>query len=75
MPGVRVCSVVSNPLQERPGELQFSRLLCPWDSLGKNTGVGCQPSPEDLPDLGIKTMSPALAGAFFTAELPGKPLD
>ena len=21
--------------------LQYARLLCPWDSLGKNTGVGC----------------------------------
>ena len=27
------------------------RLLCPWDSPGKNTGVGCQcPPPGDLPD-------------------------
>ena len=25
----------------RPHGLQPSRLLCPWDSLGKNTGVGC----------------------------------
>ena len=32
-------SVVSNSLQ--PPELQPSRLLCPWDSPGKNTGVGC----------------------------------
>ena len=24
-----------------PYGLQASRLLCPWDSLGKNTGVGC----------------------------------
>lgn len=32
--------------------------------------------PEDLPDPGIKPMclvSPALAGRFFTTELPGKP--
>ena len=75
MPAVHVCSVVSNPLQERPGELELTRLLHPWDSLGKNTGVGCQPSPEDLPEPGIKTMSPAVAGDFFTTELPGKPLD
>jgi len=26
------------------------------------------PSPGDLPDSGIKLMSPALAGGFFTAE-------
>jgi len=27
----------------------------------------------DLPDSGIKPMSPALAGGFFTSEPPGKP--
>ena len=31
------------------------------------------PPPEDLPDPGIKPMSPALAGGFFTTELLGKP--
>ena len=25
----------------RPQGLQPARLLCPWDSLGRNTGVGC----------------------------------
>ena len=33
------CSVVSDSLQ--PHGLQPARLLCPWDSPGKNTGVGC----------------------------------
>ena len=33
------CSVVSNSL--RPHGLQPTRLLSPWDSPGKNTGVGC----------------------------------
>ena len=28
------------------------------------------PLPKDLPDLGIKSTSPALAGGFFTTELP-----
>ena len=32
-------SVMSDSLQ-RQG-LQHTRLLCPWDSLGKNTGLGC----------------------------------
>ena len=32
-------SVVSAALQ--PHELQPSRLFCPWDSSGKNPGVGC----------------------------------
>ena len=31
------------------------------------------PSPGDLSDPGIKSMSPALAGRFFTTEPPGKP--
>ena len=37
----RVCarSDVSDSLQ--PHGLQPARLLCPWDSPGKNTGVGC----------------------------------
>ena len=34
-----VASVVSSSLW--PCELQPTRLLCPWDSPGKNTGVGC----------------------------------
>ena len=32
-------SIVSDSL--RPCGLQPARLLCPWDSPGKNTGVGC----------------------------------
>ena len=31
------------------------------------------PPPGDLPKPGIKPMSPALAGGFFTTELLGKP--
>ena len=33
------CLVVSGSLQ--PHGLRPTRLLCPWDSPGKNTGVGC----------------------------------
>ena len=33
------------------------------------------PPPGDLPDSGIEPASPALAGGFFTTELPGKPLN
>ena len=46
------------------------RLLCSWDSPGKNTGVGCHfllqgifPTQGSNPGL----MSPAMAGRFFTA--------
>ena len=44
-------------------------LVCPWDSPGKNTGVGCHSFFRDLPDLGVEPatpMSPALAEGFFT---------
>ena len=34
-----VTSVVSDSV--RPHRRQPTRLLCPWDSPGKNTGVGC----------------------------------
>ena len=36
--------------------LQPSRLLCPWDSLGKNTGVGCCALLQGI-FLGIEPMS------------------
>ena len=35
----QVASVVSDSV--RPHRLQPTRLLCPWDPPGKNTGVGC----------------------------------
>ena len=35
----QVTSVMSDSVQ--PHGLQPTRLLCPWDSPGKNTGVGC----------------------------------
>ena len=35
----QVASVVSNSVQ--PHRWQPTRLRCPWDSPGKNTGVGC----------------------------------
>ena len=36
---MRSCSGVSRSLQ--PHGLQPARLVCPWDSPGNNTGVGC----------------------------------
>ena len=63
----KVTSVVSNAL--RPYGLQPTRLLCPWDSPGKNTRMGCHaflqgtfPTQGSNPCL---IMSPALAGRFF----------
>ena len=50
-----------------------ARLFCPWDFPGKNTGVGLPfPSPGDLLNPGIKLVSPALPGRFFTTEPSGK---
>ena len=51
-----------------PRGLQPARLLCPWDSPGKSTGVGCHALP-DLPDPGIEPrslMSRPLAGGSLT---------
>ena len=39
MHACQVTSVVSNSV--RPHRRQPTRLLCPWDSQGKNSGVGC----------------------------------
>ena len=45
-----------------------------WDSLGKNTGVGCHAFLQgNLPDPGVEPPFPALAGRFFTTEPPAKP--
>ena len=58
-----------------PQGLQPARLLCPWDFLGKNTGVGGHFLLQgDLPDPGNELISPALAGGSFYHEPPGKPL-
>ena len=52
-------------------------LLCPWDSPGKNTGVGCHAC---LQGIFLTHRSnprllhlPALAGGFLTTNPPGKP--
>ena len=39
-------SVMSNSLW--PHGLQPARILCPWDSPGNNTGVGCQFHPQGI---------------------------
>ena len=54
--------------------LWLTRLLCPWDFPGKNTGVGGHSLLQRFfPTQGSNPQSPALAGRFFTAEPPGKP--
>ena len=61
------CSVMSNSLQ--PYRLWPTRLLCPWDSPGKNTGVGCHALCQgnfQTQGSNLSLMSHALAGTFFT---------
>ena len=49
---------------------QPAKLLCPWDSLGKNTEMGCLALLQGIfPTQGLNLhlfMSPPLAGGFFT---------
>ena len=53
----------------RPCGLEPIGLFGPWDSPGKNTGVGCCALLQGSPHPGVKPaslMSSALAGGFFT---------
>ena len=62
-----VCSAASNSLQ--PHGLQPTRFPCPWNFLGRNTGVGCHALFQEIfPTQGLNPhiLSPALAGGFFT---------
>ena len=63
---VPVYQVISDSV--RPFGPWPTRLLCPWDSPGKDTGVGCHFLPQRISDSGITQASPALAGGFLTAE-------
>ena len=63
-------SVMSDSL--RPHGLYPPRLLCSWDSPGKNTGMGCHALLQGIfPTL--EPRSPALQVDSLPAELPGKP--
>ena len=55
--------------------LQPARLLCPWDSPGRNTGVRCHPLLQgNLRNPGIKPRSPTLQADSLASEPPGKPM-
>ena len=53
--------------------LQPTRLLCPWDFPGKNTGVGCCFLLQGIFSPRNQMPSLALAGIVFTTKPPGKP--
>ena len=58
----------------RPRGLQPARLLCPWDSPGKMTGVGCHFLLQGIfPTQGWNLPLLRLAFGFLTSEPPGKP--
>ena len=46
--GSCACSVIQSCPTLRPHRLQPTRLLCPWDSPGKNAGVGCHFLPQGI---------------------------
>ena len=55
-----------------PHELQPSRLLCPWNSPGKNTGAGSHSLLQGIfPTQGSNQVS-CIAGRFFTIWATGK---
>ena len=65
-----ICSVLSNSLW--PHGLEPTRLLCPWDFPGKNTGVSIHSLLHaGLPDPGIKPGSPTLQADSLPSEPPG----
>ena len=69
---VQNCSVMSNLL--RPHGLQPARLLCPWDSPGTNTGVGCHALLQEIfPTQGLNPGLPHCRQIFLLSELPEKP--
>ena len=64
--------VASNSVQHYG--LQPARLLCPRDSLGRNTRVGCHAlTPGDLPNPGIQPGSPVLQAESLPLSHQGGP--
>ena len=57
-------SVLSNSLW--PYGLQPTRLLCPWDSPGKNTGMGCHALLQGIFLTQGSNLSLLISGRFFT---------
>ena len=64
--------IVSDCLQ--PHRLFPAKLLCPWNFLGKNTGVGCRFLFQGIfppRDQTCVSYISCIAGRFFTTEPPG----
>ena len=69
---VCVCVAQSCPNLCDPMDCKPSRLLCPWDSPGKNTGVVAISFSEGASDPGIEPRSSALQADSLPPEPPGK---
>ena len=52
--------------------LQPARLLCPWDFLGKNSGVGCTSFTRGPSRPRDQTLTSCIGRRFFTNEPPGR---
>ena len=70
---LRVCSVV--PDSARPHELQPARLLCPWDSPGESTGVGCHVLLWGIPPTQDRSCVSCVGRQILPAAPPGKPCE
>ena len=62
------CLTLCNPLEEP------IRLLCPWNSLGKNTTVGSHSLFQGIFSPGIEPQSPILQADSLPSEPPEKPM-
>ena len=63
--------ILCDPMDYTVHEILQARVL-EWVAFPFSRGSS---RPGDLPDPGIKPMSPTLAGRFFTTEPPGKLFD
>ena len=64
----QLCLTLCDPMDCSP-----ARLLCPWDSPGQKTGMGCHSLLQgNLPNPGIKSSSPTLQADSLPSEPPGK---
>ena len=76
MPALHACPIPQSCQTLQSCELQPARLLCPWDSPGKNPGVVAISSsrrssrPRDQPRVSCVVF---VSGRFFTAEPVGSP--
>ena len=70
---VHVCSVAQSCQTLWPQGLQPTRVFCPWDSPGKNTGVGCYSLLQEIFPTHRSNPFPSLQADSSLSEPPGKP--